>query len=199
MDDQTVLAWGQPQASLVIRQGAQVGTTFSISGSEVILGREEGLEISIRDPEVSRRHARISWQGDSYHVEDLGSTNGTFLNGALVSSPQPLRAGDTIGIGQTVLVFQTETGGIPPQPAAGSPYAAPSPPTSAPATEQRGRSRCLVGGCGCLVLLGLLLVVAAVVLLLAFPQELEDFLNGILNTFGLETDIAMLYISQLLV
>ncbi len=191
MDDQTLMAWGQPQASLVVRQGAQAGTTLPIIGEEVILGREEGLASSIRDPEVSRRHARITWQSGGYYIEDLNSTNGTFLNGTLVTSPQLLRSGDTIGIGQTILVFQTEAGPMPAQPTAGATYPAEQLP-SRPAPQERRSNRCLLVGCGCLVLLVLLALILFAVLFLAVPQELEDFINNILNLVGLEADLAML-------
>jgi hypothetical protein len=195
MDDRTILTWSQPQASLVVRQGTQVGTTFPITGDEAILGREEGIDVSVRDPEVSRRHARVFWEGGNYYVEDLGSTNGTFLNGALVTSAQPLRSGDTIGVGQTVLVFQAEAEPAPERPAARAAYPS-SPPAAterAPAVERGGGRRCLLIGCGCLIALGVLLILVLGVLLLAFPQELEDLLNSILNTLGLEVDVAMRY------
>ena len=199
MDDQTLMARGQPAASLVVRQGAQVGMTFSIMGEEAILGREEGIDVSVRDPEVSRRHSRISWQNGSYYIEDLKSTNGTFLNGALVTSPQPLRSGDTIGIGQTVLVFQSELGAAFEQPAVADAYpgSQPASPAAGPARRER-RNRCLLVGCGCLVLLGVLVLVVLLVLFLAFPQELENFLNSILNIIGLEADLAMRSVPYLL-
>jgi hypothetical protein len=194
VDDQTVLAWGQPQASLVVRQGAQVGTTFSITSSEAILGREEGIDISVRDPEVSRRHARITWQSGNYYVEDLGSTNGTFLNGALVTSPQPLRSGDTIGIGQTMLVFQTQAEAVPDQPVAAPTYPAPLPPSPAalPAEQKSGGRRCLLWGCGCLILLGLLLVILAVAAMLLFAEEIQP----IFDDLGIPIQLTMLYVTQ---
>jgi hypothetical protein len=198
VDDQTVLAPGRPRASLVVRQGTQIGMTFSLAGDEIILGREEGVGISIRDPEVSRQHVRISWQAGNYYVEDLGSTNGTFLNGAPVTGRQLLRSGDTIGMGQTLLAFQEQAGGIPPQPVAPPARPAAPPPPAEPAAPERGRSRCLLWGCGCLVALGLLLVIAIVVGVLAFPNEIEGFFNSILNRFGLELDLAMLYVPRLL-
>lgn len=191
MNDQTVLAWGQPQASLQIRYGAHVGTTFSIVRSEVILGREEGIDITIRDPEVSRRHARISWQSGDYYIEDLGSTNGTFLNGTLVTRPQALRSGDMISVGQSTLIFEAQTSEAPAQTAgvAGSPAAPPPPPAAAPTEQKRGGTRCLLWGCGCLALLGVVLLAMMVVLLLTVPQMVEDVVNGVLNLLGLRVDL----------
>jgi hypothetical protein len=193
VDEQTVLAWSQPQASLVVRQGAGVGVTFSITGEEIILGREEGLGISIRDPEVSRRHARVSWQSGDYYVEDLGSTNGTFLNGTRVASPQPLRPGDAIGIGQTLLVFQTEAEATQAQPEPLPAQPAP-PPAVAPAPQKRRRGKCLLWGCGCLILLGLLLVILAAAAMFLFAEEIQP----ILDDLEIPVQLTMLYVKQLL-
>lgn len=194
MDEQTVLAWSQPQASLVVRQGAGVGMTFSITGEEIILGREEGLGISIRDPEVSRRHARVSWQSGDYYVEDLGSTNGTFLNGTRVTSPQPLRAGDAIGIGQTLLVFQTEAEATQTQPE--PPLAQPAPPPAvSPAPQKRRGSKCLLWGCGCLILLGLLLVILVAAATFLFAEEIQP----ILDDLEIPVQLTMLYAKHLLI
>ena len=101
MDDPTVLATDQPRASLVVRQGAQAGTTYHITSAEAFIGREEETEISVRDPEVSRKHARISWQSGDYVVEDLGSTNGTFLNGKRIRPhlTYALREDDVLQLG----------------------------------------------------------------------------------------------------
>jgi hypothetical protein len=168
-----------------------VGTTFSIVSPEVTLGREEATDISVRDPEVSRRHARISWQSGNYYVEDLGSTNGTFLNGTLVATAQALRPGDTIGIGQTLLVFQMQVGAVPPQATAVAAAPAPPPPmpTAEPAEPKSRGSRCLLWGCGCLIVLGVLLVVVAVVAMLLFAQDIQP----ILDELGIPLQLTMLY------
>jgi len=74
------------------------GVSLPITGP-VVIGRSPGADIVIGDDFVSGRHARLSPSGDGAALEDLGSTNGTLLNGARVVAPQSLRAGDTIDIG----------------------------------------------------------------------------------------------------
>jgi hypothetical protein len=196
VDDQTVLAMDQPRATLVVRQGAHTGTTYSIISAEAILGRDEETDVSVRDPEVSRRHARISWQSGNYYVEDLGSTNGTFLNGTLVTSPQPLQSGDTIGLGQTLLVFQMTAKAIPAQPAAVPSFSPPPQPSpTAPAAEQKsGGSRCLLYGCGCLILLALLLIILAGAAMLLFAQQIQP----ILDDLGIPVQLTMRFAASLL-
>ena len=75
---------------------------------ELIIGRHaEGLGQLADDEEISRSHARISVDTSGFcAVEDLGSTNGTFVNGLRISSPQTLSEGDTIEVGQTTLVVR---------------------------------------------------------------------------------------------
>lgn len=178
-NDATMLGSSQPAAALVVRQGAQAGMSFSITGNQVVLGREEGLDIILQDPESSRRHSRISWQGGQYVVEDLGSTNGTFVNGVQITTPQILNPGDSIGIGQTALVFQMQGGQTPfqsPPPQQAQAYAAPSPPPSTRSSEpqESKATQYLLYGCGCLLLFGicLLLMIAAAVLMA--PGLIED-------------------------
>jgi len=77
---------------------------FSFAKQEAILGRDPNNDVSISDPEVSRRHARFIYQNENYLIEDLGSTNGTFLNGNRLSSPQQLRPGDVITFGESIIV-----------------------------------------------------------------------------------------------
>ena len=92
---------------LTMRSGPTPGKTYPIEQEELLLGRDLSNDIAISDPEVSRRHARFFTQNDNVLVEDLGSTNGTFLNGERISSPQQLRAGDVITLGESiVLVFE---------------------------------------------------------------------------------------------
>jgi pSer/pThr/pTyr-binding forkhead associated (FHA) protein len=176
-NDATMLGSSQPAATLVVRQGAQAGMSFSITGNQVLLGREEGLDIILQDPESSRRHSRISWQGGQYVIEDLGSTNGTFVNGVQITTPQMLNPGDSIGIGQTALVFQLQGGQDPfqsPPPQQAQTYAAPSPSPTSSEPQESKTTQYLLYGCGCLLLMGIciLLMIAAAVLMA--PGLIED-------------------------
>ena len=92
---------------LTMRSGPTPGETYPIEGEELLLGRDLANEIAISDPEVSRRHARFFMQNENILMEDLGSTNGTFLNGERISNPVQLRPGDVITLGESiVLVFE---------------------------------------------------------------------------------------------
>jgi hypothetical protein len=72
---------------------------------EVDVGREKGLTASVADTSVSRRHARITRRGDEFELEDLGSFNGTHINGVPVRSCV-LNDGDTVQFGQTLYLFE---------------------------------------------------------------------------------------------
>ena len=92
---------------LTMRSGPTPGKTYQLDQEETIVGRDLANDIAISDPEVSRRHARFMRKEENYLVEDLGSTNGTFLNGERISSPQELQVGDVITLGENVvLVFE---------------------------------------------------------------------------------------------
>jgi pSer/pThr/pTyr-binding forkhead associated (FHA) protein len=70
------------------------------------MGRGD-VEIVLEDPFASTRHARIERQGGAVVLEDLGSTNGTYLNEELLTGPQPLHRGDRVRIGDSVFEFQS--------------------------------------------------------------------------------------------
>jgi pSer/pThr/pTyr-binding forkhead associated (FHA) protein len=88
---------------LIIVRGPGTGQTFTLGADPVIVGREAGsAKFVISDPAVSRRHARISRQGDTYLIEDMGSTNGTFINAERVVGKVQLTPGDLIELGDAV-------------------------------------------------------------------------------------------------
>lgn len=226
MDDATVVAGGFSGAKLVVRQGTLEGKSFSLGRQPAVLGREESADIALPDPEMSRRHARVSWQDGHYVLEDLRSTNGTSVNGTLIRVPHTLSPGDRIGVGQTVLEFEWSTVAPatqpafhepaytapppppampPPPPPAPPPPAMPPPPPPAPrpspaplpqpipapvqapvaaaANEAKpGQSRCLLYGCGCLILLFLLVVGAFAATIYLLPDQLRP-LQDILDQY----------------
>jgi cbb3-type cytochrome oxidase subunit 3 len=80
--------------------GLQPGSSFDLVGGAV-LGRGDAVDIHLEDPFASTRHARIAWEGSTVMIEDLGSTNGTYLNGEPLDGPSPLHVGDRIRIGDS--------------------------------------------------------------------------------------------------
>ena len=96
-----------PTHRLVLKTEPNAGRFFPLVKAETVIGREAGDDIIIKDPEISRKHARIFLQGANYFIEDLGSTNGTSVNGMRIQAASPLRAGDVIKLGEkTNLVFE---------------------------------------------------------------------------------------------
>jgi hypothetical protein len=93
-------------ARLVVRRapGHHSGASYDL-GRGATLGRGE-VEIRLEDPFASAHHARISRQGHVFVIEDLGSTNGTYLNDERLDGPQPLHAGDRIRIGDSEFAYQ---------------------------------------------------------------------------------------------
>lgn len=92
---------------LTMRSGPTPGKIFPLSKGEMYVGRDMTSDIVINDAEISRKHARFVLQGNSYILEDLGSTNGSFVNGQRLMGPNALNPGDMIMFGENVgLVFE---------------------------------------------------------------------------------------------
>lgn len=91
-------------ARLIIRHDPTTQQEFPLPTEAVTLGREAINEIVLYDPEVSRRHTEISYQDGRFIVSDLGSTNGTFVNGRRIGGPTPLSDGDVIEMGEGVSI-----------------------------------------------------------------------------------------------
>lgn len=93
-------------AYLVIERGPAPDKRYDITAVTNTLGRSPNNEIVIHDPEISRRHAQIVQQQHGFAIEDMGSTNGTFVNGQRCTGLTPLRGGERIELGDTVsLIF----------------------------------------------------------------------------------------------
>jgi predicted component of type VI protein secretion system len=96
------------QFQLVMRSGPNPGQTYPLEGNEVIVGRDTSNQVAINDAEVSRKHARFSLHRGAYMLEDLGSTNGTFVNGQRLTSSMVLNPGDSVSFGENiVLVYES--------------------------------------------------------------------------------------------
>ncbi len=169
---------------LVVRAGGVIGTAYALESAEIHIGRDAQNDIVIAEADISRRHARLTRQGDGYILEDLGSTNGTFVNGQRLSAPYALRPGDEVRLGpKVVLVYERiadpnatvaisaetlQTTAPPPAPPQPSPApASPRPaPTAAPPSTAPPRRR---SAAWLLALLaGLLLVCVAIGVFLYF-------------------------------
>ncbi len=96
---------------LVMRRGPQPDKVYTLTEDLLTLGREGSSAIAVNDPEVSRQHARVAFQAGGYVIEDLGSTNGTFVNGSRITGPYALSNDDEIGLGEMiVLAYQVSVG-----------------------------------------------------------------------------------------
>ena len=95
-----------PQGSpshLAVTEGSLAGTRITLTGAPVLIGRANDSTLVLTDDYASTRHARIVWQDGQWMVEDLGSTNGTYLGRRKLDGPTPLEVGVPLRIGATVL------------------------------------------------------------------------------------------------
>jgi predicted component of type VI protein secretion system len=120
------------QFQLIMRSGPTPGAAFTLEGDQITIGRDSVNEIVINDAEISRRHARLTFQGGKYVLEDLGSTNGTFVNGQRLAGPRVLKAGEVVSFGEQIVVVFEATN-IDPGATMVSPRATAVPSASRPA------------------------------------------------------------------
>jgi predicted component of type VI protein secretion system len=92
------------QFQFVMRAGPTIGKVYPLESPEISIGRETTNTIPINDVEVSRKHARMELRGPSYVIQDLGSTNGTFVNGQRITGVQVLNPGDSISFGEGIIL-----------------------------------------------------------------------------------------------
>jgi hypothetical protein len=94
-----------PRLEVIAAMGHEPGAVFDI-GDGITLGRAASSEVTVDDPFASAAHARIFPRGDFMYIEDMGSTNGTFLNGRQLRKPEQLKVADVIRIGDTEYRYQ---------------------------------------------------------------------------------------------
>jgi pSer/pThr/pTyr-binding forkhead associated (FHA) protein len=98
---------GRAARQFLATQGALTGTRISLDSRPILIGRADDSTLVLDDDYASTRHARIAPQGDDWYVEDLGSTNGTYLDRAKVSGPTRVPLGVPVRIGKTVIELRS--------------------------------------------------------------------------------------------
>jgi hypothetical protein len=96
---------GAPRLRVANAAGLRAGSAYDLSEG-ALLGRGDSADIRLQDTFASSAHARLVPQGEVIVLEDLGSTNGTYLNGEPLRGPQPLHVGDSIRIGDSEFTFE---------------------------------------------------------------------------------------------
>ncbi len=160
---------------MIVRTGPNPGTVFELTKEVSLIGRDVTNDVVVGDAEVSRQHARITRTPGGYVLEDLGSTNGTFVNSERLVAPRVMNPGDLVALGETVsLTFDAtapEAAATVAQPAAtaepakkaprgaatpaaqAQSAAPPSPAVEGPEPAKKGRKPWLLAGVGCFVLI----------------------------------------------
>ena len=126
---------------LTVRQGPVPGKVFDLVKDVMTIGRDMNNDLVVNDAEVSRNHGRLTSQSGGYLIEDLASTNGTFVNGQRLIGPKLLNPGDVVGFGETIVMeysYVADAGATvvasapPPRMMAEPPTAPPQTPEPAP-------------------------------------------------------------------
>ena len=96
---------GEPRV-LVVTQGSQTGQSAALADGVILIGRGADCQIILDDDYVSTRHARVVSGENGVYLEDLGSTNGSYVNGQRITAPTTITMSDTIRIGKTILKLE---------------------------------------------------------------------------------------------
>jgi len=163
---------------LRVQLGTDVGRVYTMSGDTLTMGRAQDNDLALDDPQASRYHARLVRKENATVVEDLGSTNGTLVNGRRITEPHALQPTETVAIGGTVFSVEglsaPATVGTPPvrpDPSRRPPTVT-SPPTQAKADRKGGVPWPVVIG------LGGLIIVVALILVLGLLSQLVSRQGG---------------------
>ena len=97
---------GEPRV-FMISQGNQAGLSADLAGGVVMIGRGADCQLILDDDYVSTRHARVVSTPNGIYVEDLGSTNGTYVNGQRITAPTTITFADTVRICKTILKLES--------------------------------------------------------------------------------------------
>ncbi|MBN2146303.1 MAG: FHA domain-containing protein [Anaerolineales bacterium] len=129
-----------PSFRLVMRTGPTPGQTYDLVKNDIYIGRDITNDIVINDSEISRRHSRLLFQAGRYTIQDVGSTNGTFVNGQRLMGPHVLGVGEVVMLGENVSLSFESVGFDPNATVVGSaPQAGvPAPQGFAPPPAQPG-------------------------------------------------------------
>lgn len=98
---------GKAARQVIVTHGALAGTRISLDGRPILIGRADDSTLVLDDDYASTRHARLAFSGGDWFVEDLGSTNGTYLDRAKVTGPTRVPLGVPIRIGKTVIELRS--------------------------------------------------------------------------------------------
>ncbi len=173
---------------LVVRQGPQAGQAFELSQPVHHVGRSKENDIQLDDIKISRRHASLTHTAAGYVLQDLGSTNGTFVNDQRVTGAVVLQPGDVIRFGDNVMVDVQSVAGagraaVTPPVYAPPPAAYPPPPPPPVITDAgpRHTTRNLALGCGLLLMMLICIVVTGYLVYQYAPPEVATPICNVLS------------------
>lgn len=184
-------------ARLIVQQGRYQNKEFDITQKEVMsVGRSPENDIAIDDPEISRQHARLLRQGTVYTLEDLNSTNGSFVNGERIRVPTRLYHNDVVNFGDAIFLqfvnpadddtppqsqMKTITEGVP----FGAPVAPPAMDVATPPTPAPNRTRRFMMGCVAAFVLSCCLFLMLIIFLDSYQQGQLLYCGGLRSFFNL--------------
>ncbi len=155
---------GRPPIRLRMQLGPSIGQVYTMMGNTLTIGRAQDNDVVLDDPQVSRHHAQVVRRGDEIVVEDLGSTNGTLVNGRRITGPHVLQPTETIAVGSSIFSVEgfpaPDTVGLPPYPRGAAPQS-PPPPRTPSAGRAAGTPWLAMGWLGGLIIIVVLILTFA--------------------------------------